>query len=327
MIDVANRAKVSPATVSRVLNGKDTAHFSAETADRVLAAASALNYRPSELGRSLRTSSTRTVALLVPTATGWLCADLASSLEPVLYRNGLSMLLCNTAESAEHQDSYLEEMISRGISSIVMLGAVPSPQLPRLSQDAAPLVFVNRRPPRKVRGDFVGIDYAAAASEVADHFLDSGYDNCAIIHGLRSDSASVERLAGFSQRLKKRGAPLAESARIESPLTPEAGYERGLELLGRKRRPRAVFCCNDSIAYGVYRAAVELGLKVPSDVALFGFDDNRMNRWLAPWLSTVHIPVEDFGPAIAEILTEPSTGPREPRTILLPHTLVLRDSA
>ena len=325
--DVARLARVSAATVSRVLNGKDLAHFTPETADRVVAAARKLNYRPSELGRSLRTSTSRAAALLVPTTVG-LSAELADSLEPVLYRNGLSMLLCNTGGIPERQDEYLAQVESRGVSAIVLSGVVKSPNLLRLSTMRTPVVFVNRRPPKPIKGDFVGIDYRAAGRDVADYFVAKGFHDCAVIQGLQADGASVERLAGFVERLREEGITLPMARRIKSPLTPEAGYSRGKLLLSGPRRPRAVFCGNNSVAYGLYRVCAEMRLRIPDDVAIFGFDDNRMNRWLAPWLSSVRIPVQDFGPAVAKILTDRSSEDRRgPQTVILPHKLVLRESA
>jgi len=253
----------------------------------------------------------------------------ASSLEPVLREAGMSMLLCNTAENPERQDEYLDQVMSRGISAVVLLGAVESPGLQRVAQTETPVVFVNRRPPTPVTGHFVGIDNRSAGAAVADHFVSRGYRDCAVIHGPQRCAASAERLAGFRARLSQHGIKLPASRQIESALTSDAGYERARTLLTRSRPPRAVFCGNDSIAYGVHGAASETGLRVPDDLAIFGFDDNRLNRWLAPWLSTVHVPVQDFGPAIAEILQERRNdgATQPPATVLLPYTLVIRDSA
>jgi LacI family transcriptional regulator len=328
VVDVARRAGVSVATVSRVLNGKDTARFSGETADRVWAVARELNYSPSELGRSLRTAKSRAAALLVPDATNGFCADVASSLEPVLREAGMSMLLCNTAEDPERQDEYLEQVVSRGVSAVVLLGAVESPGLLRISRTDTPVVFVNRRPPDPVKGHFVGIDNRSAGAAVAEHFVARGYEDCAVVIGPQRYAASAERLAGFRAKLKEHGIKLPAGRQIESALTSEAGYEQARSLLAAAKPPRAIFCGNDSIAYGVHCAATEAGLHVPRDLAIFGFDDSRLNRWLAPWLSTVHVPVQDFGPAIAEILQDRRKGvAQSPSTVLLPYTLVIRDSA
>lgn len=326
--DVARRAGVSVATVSRVLNGKDPSRFSAETAERVLAAAREMNFTPSELGRQLRTAKASAVALLVPDAANGFCADVASTLEPALQAIRLSMLLCNTSEDPERQDQYLRQMVNRGISANILLGAVESRYLRELSDSGRPLVFINRRPPAPIAGHFVGIDNRAAGRAVAEHFIARGFDRCAMIHGPQRYAASSERLTGFRERLAEAGIGLPQECQVESALTPEAGYARAKELLTRHMRPRAIFCGNDSIAYGVYRAARDAGLRVPEDIALFGFDDNRMNQWLAPWLSTVRVPVQDFGPVIADILQEHNeSADIAPKTVLLPFELILRNSA
>lgn len=326
--DVARLAGVSVATVSRVLSGADPRRFSEETAERVRDAARQMNYFPSELGRSLRTATSRSAALLVPDTTNEFCADVAASLEAALQKSHLSMILCNTAEDPVRQDNYLNQIEARGIGAIVIQGVVESPKLLELSRRNVPIVFINRRPPEPIQGDFVGIDNYAAGRDVAEHFLLKGYHDCAAIHGSLSYAASRERLLGFKERLSAVGIGLEPQRMIQSALTPDAGYAHAKSLFARSQKPRAIFCGNDAIAYGVYRAALEEGLIVPGDVAIFGFDDNRMNRWLAPWLSTVHVPVADFGEAVAEILREQSENPsRDVRTVLLPYSLAIRESA
>jgi LacI family transcriptional regulator len=205
---------------------------------------------------------------------------------------------------------------------------VESSYLREISQGQIPLVFVNRRPPAPITGHFVGIDNQAAGRAVADHFIARGYLDCAVIHGPQRYAASADRLAGFRARFREEGVLIPPDRQIESALTSEAGYARACELFARPDRPRAAFCGNDSIAYGVYRASMETGLRVPDDLAILGFDDNRLNQWLAPWLSTVHVPVHDFGQAIADILQgRPEGAEKTPRTVLLPFTLVHRSSA
>jgi LacI family transcriptional regulator len=326
--DVARLAEVSVATVSRVLSGRHRARFSRETEQRVLEAARMLNYQPSELGRSLRTAQARAAALLVPDTTNGFCADVASSLEPILHANGMSMLLCNTAEDPARQDEYLIQIVSRGISAIVLLGAIASPELLRLSLSSTQLVFVNRRPPASIAGDFVGIDNFQAGRDVAAYFISKGYHDCAAIHGPLHYAASAERLGGFCARMNEEGIEVPGARRIEISLTPEAGYSAACRLLLSSRKPRAIFCGNDSIAYGVSAAATECGLRVPEDIAICGFDDNRLNRWLAPWLTTVHVPAIDFGPAIVDILrATANAGERTPTSVIFPHRLVVRQSA
>lgn len=323
MMDVARASGVSVATVSRVLNGK-AASVAPATAERVSAALRSLHYSPSEIGRSLKTSATRIVVLLVPDSTNDFCADVATSLEHALQTIGRSMVLCNTAEEPDRQDQLLRDAESLRPSAIVLLGAIDTPTLRSLVHRHSRVIFVNRRPPPGIRAPYVGIDNYSAGRMVAEHFLAHDYVDCAVIHGPRQYSASRERLTGFLDRFLEAGA--SKHVRpIQSGLTIDAGYQHGREIVATKL-PRAIFCGNDMIAYGVNRAVHEAGLQVPGDVALFGFDDNRVNRWLAPWLTTVHVPALDFGEAVRSILDREGQRDQNPE-VILPFTITYRTSA
>lgn len=324
VFDVAQACGVSIATVSRVLTGK-SASVAPATAERVNAAAIALNYRPSEIGRSLKASTTRIVVLLVPDATNDFCADVATSLEQALQRVGLSMVLGNTGEDAARQDQLLADAESLRPSAIVLLGAIDTQDLRALAERNRRIVFINRRPPPSIRAPYVGIDNRLAGRAVAEHFLARGYLDCAVIHGPRQYSASRNRLEGFLACFAEAGAA-GRVRQIESRLTMEAGYEHGRALLAAVPPPRAVFCGNDMIAYGLHRAAQEAGARIPDDIAIVGFDDNRVNAWLAPWLTSVHVPALDFGAAVVSILRGGAEG-RGGADVILPFTLTLRRSA
>ena len=321
--DVARVAEVSTATVSRVFTGK-TSSVAPQTLQRVIAAANQLGYTPSEIGRSLRLSTTKVVALLVPDATNHFCTDVSISLEQTLRRVGLSMMLGITGQDGENQDGLLEDALGLRPHAIVVLGAVDTPKLRQVAQTRDRVVFLNRRPPMEINAAFVGIDDFAAGREVAQYFCDKGYVDCAVIHGSRRHSASRGRLDGFMAYMAEQGVDLGRVQSIESRLTLEEGYQLGGQLLRSPRPPRAILGGNDMVAYGVHRAAVELGARVPDDLAICGSDDNRINDWLAPWLTSVHIPALDFGPAIVSLLGEAGAGRRE---IILPFSLTVRTSA
>ncbi len=324
IVDVAKACGLSTATVSRVLGGQSDTVAPA-TAAKVLEAVRALGYTPSAIGRSLRTSTTRVVVLMVPDATNDFCADVAISLEGALQDLGLSMVLCNTAENPTQQDRLLADAESLRPYAIVLLGAIDTPKLQEMAETSRSMVFVNRRPPPPISATFVGIDNSAAGRAVAQHLFEKGLTRCAIIHGPRVYSASRSRLEGFLSFMADNGIPPASIRQIESALTMEAGYEHGLALLRDENPPRAVFCGNDMIAYGIYRAAQELGVKVPEQLAIVGFDDNRVNAWLAPWLTTVRVPALDFGPAVASMIAGPKSND-SPNEVILPFALTIRHS-
>jgi LacI family transcriptional regulator len=323
---VADRAGVSIATVSRVLNGIDT-KAGAETRARVREAAEELGYRPLHAGRTLRMRQTRLVALLIPDIANAFYSAIARSIETTLRRRDHTMILCNTGEDPALQDFYLREMQAYHVRGIALLGAVKSEGLSRVLASGMPIAFVNRKPPDG-GGVFVGIDNLAAGRAVADHFLAQGFRDCGVIHGPLHSSASRERFEGFMARLKESGcAPLPRHI-IHGGLSLEGGYAASEALLAGPARPRAIFCSNDLVAYGLFRRCRENGLSVPQDVAVFGFDDNPLNDWTAPWLSTVHISYDAFGAAVTEALFRMWEGKGPARQAeLLPFSIKLRGSA
>lgn len=326
---VAQRAGVSIATVSRILNEVPN-RASAATILRVRAAARDLDYRPSRAGSTLRSGRSRVVALLVPDPANAYNAAVAASVEQALRRSERSVVLCGTGEDPAVQDEFLLEMQAHAVCGIVLLGAVPSPVLRQFVTEGQPIVFVNRRDPTGTDAAFVGIDDRRAGREVADHFLRRSYAPCALLHGPLDSSATLERVRGFSERLAEAGHALDPAYVVArgshaDPMT--SGYRCATPLLTLAPRPRAIFCTTDESAFGVYRRCRELGVAVPGEVALFGFDGNPLIEFLAPWLSTVSVPYSQFGPAVAEIFDQIWGG--EPRLrspeVIFPHRLIVTD--
>ncbi|WP_431324781.1 LacI family DNA-binding transcriptional regulator [Rhizobium sp. YTU87027] len=320
--DVARLSGVSTATVSRYFSGKADA-ISPRTLESVRHAAKVLGYTPSEIGRSLRLAQSRVVVMLVPDATNHFTADIAVSVESALKGVGLSMVLANTGENAAQQDRLLADAQGLRARAIVLQGAIDTPKLRELVAQQGNLIFVNRRPAKGMNAPYVGIDNFQAGLAVGRYFVERGYRNCVAIHGPRHYSGSTARLDGFLSGIGDTTSVM----QFESAYTMQAGYEHACRLLDGARQKYSVFCANDMIAYGFYRAAIERNLRVPDDLVIFGFDDNRLNEWLAPWLTTVKVPALDFGPAIAELLETPRADQQHDRSIILPFELKVRQSA
>lgn len=331
--DVAAKAGVSIATVSRVVNHAGTAGqgVAPDTRRRVLEAINQLGYVPSQAGRTLRRQASDLVALLIPDITNAFYSAIAHSVEVALRGMGYSMILCNTDEDPELQDKYLQEMQEYQVFAVVLLGAVATSGLRRATEAGVPMTFLNRRAPEGTHMPFVGIDNFAAGRSVARHFLARGYDPVGVIHGPLSSTASRDRYDGFRKELEAGAGLLASEFTASGTLTIESGYAAAERMLRGPRHPAAIFCGNDLMAYGAYRRCRDLRLRVPEDVALFGFDDNPMNDWLADWLSTVRVPYERFGAATAELIgqlpasrEDASSG--SAKEVVLPYQLVIRDS-
>lgn len=320
--DVARLSGLSTATVSRYFGGKADA-IAPETIEKVKKAAETLGYTPSEIGRSLRLARSRVVVMMVPDATNHFTADVAASVENALKGVGLSMVLANASEDAEQQDRLLVDAQGLRARAIVLQGAIDTPRLREICARQNNVIFVNRRPAEGIVAPYVGVDNYAAGFAVGKYFAERGYQNCVALHGPKTYSGSTERLEGFIAGLDNSGSV----QQIEGNYTMESGYERGRELLISSSAKLSIFCGNDMIAYGVHRAALELKRRIPEDLILMGFDDNRLNEWLAPWLSTVSVPATDFGPAIANLIDHPSNVAIGKQNILVPFKINFRGSA
>lgn len=321
---VAERAGVSIATVSRVLNGVAN-KASAQTAERVRSAASELGYRPMGAGRSLRRRQSRLVAVLAANLANPAMAAIAASTEAALRRAGYVMVLCDTHDRPDLQDEYLLEMRAQYACGIVLLGAVSSPALKAFvsASQEVPLVFVNRRNPRGAGGCYVGIDNREAGAEVARWFGAQGWQRVALIHGRMFSSATAERVEGFRAEVKALGLqlPARRVLTVDDAEHLEIGHQSMARLLAMSPRPDAVFCTSDLIAYGAQRSCAEAGLVAGRDMHLVGFDDSPLNEWIAPWLHAVRVPYAAYGSAIVRALQG------ERADIVLPHQLVVRQAA
>lgn len=298
---VAELARVSNATVSRVVNGQ-TGKVSEATRARVQDAVRKLNYTPSRAGSALRSGRSQMVALVLPDRFNSYNQGLAAALEKAVRQSGKVMVLCTTDESPDKQDAILHEMRSQLACGIVILGAVASPGLRKAIAEGEPVVLVNRRFNGRMRAPFVGVDNAPAAARVADELVARGVSSVGVFHGPVSSSATAERLRGFRERYQA----LAPRAKLESfalsTFSKEEGYARAASLLAAGRRMPTIFCTSDEIAYGVARAYREAGIVPGRDLTLFGFDGSPINEYLTPWLNTVQVDCAAYGPAIVGLL-------------------------
>lgn len=285
--DVAKRAGVSIASVSRVLN-EGTGSFSDRTKLRVMKAVEELDYNPNQIGRALRAQTDDTYALIISNIQNNFYAAVAWEIERILNEEGKAVLLFTTNEDPGLQDRCLEEIRSRQVTGTFMLCAVESPRLIEMAKNNK-LLFINRRVKKLPNVPFVGIDDVAAAKEIARAATRNLSGHIGIIRGPRSSDTSSRRFEGMQTALEQAGVLVNNEDTREASLSMESGYEAAVSLLSSKKYA-ALLCGNDQIAYGVHRRCREIGLVIPDDMKIFGFDDNPLNEWLAPWLNTVRVP-------------------------------------
>lgn len=320
---VAAQAGVSVSTVSRIVNGQ-TRRASAETVERVQKLVAALGYRPNHVGRTLRRRESRIVAMLSPNLDNPAMSAIAASVETALRSAGYVMILCDTHDRPDLQDEYLHAMRAQVVQGYVIVNAVPSEGLSASVDRGDSIVFVGRRNPDG-GGSFVGIDNRRAGVDAANHLWEQGIRDLALIYPTQGSSTTRERVDGFISRLRELGLPAEAVQQAEAPGLShlEVGYAAAQRLVERQAWPQGLFCPSDLMAYGAYRLASEHGKQIPEDCRLVGVDDNALNAWIAPWLTSVRIPYPDFGVKVVDQLQTLWAG-GQPSEQLLPHELIVR---
>lgn len=320
--DVARRAGVTQPTVSRALSGAKG--VSEATRQRVVAAASALGYVPSEAGRSLRTRTARRIGIVAPELTNPFYPELIEPLRARLDANGFRAALITDHDENPVVVSSLADGSLDGV--ILTTSLVDSHLAADLLGRGIPVVLVNREIDR-TDADRCVVDNVAGARQVADLLAGLGHTRIAAIMGRRSTSTGRDREAGFRRGLRSRGLPLPAAFVRRGPFTHEAGRAAMTDLLGLAEPPTAVFCGNDVVALGAYDAALELGLRIPDDLTLVGFDDIAMARWQAFRLTTVRVDLTALAETAVDLLLQRLRDPARPvERVVVPPELVLRNS-
>lgn len=324
--DVAKRAGVSPATVSRVLSGAKG--VSEATRQRVLAVARELHYSPNYIARSLKKRQTNTIALIISDITNPFFTTLARGVEDRASEHGFNTIFCNTDEDPKVEAAYVELMLRRQVDGLLISSCSNGESLDFLVRRNVPVVLVDRRIPQ-ARWDYVIGDSEYGAYALTRHLIEvHGKRKIAIISGPLTLSTSRERVEGYRRALREAGIhPLPEHIRVGA-YKEEFGYQATKELLTGGLSVEAIFAGNNVIAVGAIRAARELGVRVPEDLALVTFDDFELASALFPFLTAAKQPAYTIGALAVEMLLERIRGEkiRERREVVLRPEIIIRKS-
>lgn len=322
--DVARVAGVSPATVSRVLNG--TSKVSDERARRVRQAAGDLAYQPFGPARALRRQRTTVWAAVVADIQNPFFTGILRGLEDVAVAENHRLVLCNSDEDLGKEAGYVEIAIAERMAGVVIaVASTEQSDLDPLIEAGIPVVAIDRRPNRDGI-DSVVVDNRLGAAQATAHLIDAGASRVACITGPARVSTAESRLAGYRDALAAR-AVRAESRLVRrADFREQGGHRAALALLRAPDPPDALFVANNLMTLGALRAVRDLGLRVPEDVAVIGFDDAPWTTLTSPQLSVVAQPVNEIGRQAGRLLA--SAGPGLPgRHLVLAPTLVVRESS
>lgn len=320
--DVARVADVSKTTVSHVLSGKRP--VATPTRARVETAIRELGYRPDGLARSLRTRRTHMVALVIPDITNPYYPLLARGLEDGM-DGGYRTFICNSDGHSEREHDFLEEVADRRADGIVLDSfTVGSEWISAVVPAGTSIVRIGTTVIDDPGYDTVHADDEHGAYRATKHLMNKGHRRVAMIQG--PPGAGGKRNEGYLRALDEGGAPIDPALVVSGEWTRLGGAAAGRRLLGLSDPPTAIFCANDLMALGAMDAARELGMEVPRDVALVGFDDIEAAAMVSPALTTVSNLAYETGLMAGVMLRERMTGRFRgaPRTVTLPCRLVER---
>lgn len=324
--DVAQRAGVSPATVSRVLNGSGA--VSAERAARVREAAAELGYTPSGPARALRQQRTRVWAAIIADIQNPFFTSMVRGMEDVALDEGHRLVLGNTDEDLDKEAAYLDIAVAEQMAGVVIaVASARDSKLDVLIERNVPVVAVDRRPKRhEDEIDSVLVDNELGARQATEHLLAAGAKRIACITGPARVSTAGERLAGHQRALRDHGVAPDADLVLRADFKEDGGYAAARQLLSARRKPDALFVANNLMTLGALRAVKESGLRIPDDLLLVGWDDAPWTTLTEPQLTVVAQPTHEIGRQAARLL---ATASRDlpPRHVVLPPTLVARASS
>src|SRR5215831_108197 len=326
--EVARKAGVSTATVSRVLSQPDV--VSPATRRRVLHAVERLGYEPNSTAKNLRTLRTGKLLVTVPDISNPFFSLILQGIEDAAQREGYSVLLGDTQHDDRREDSYAAMLKRKEADGLIFLGH----RLPKTAAElvramapgCAPVVNGCEFSPR-LGIPSVHIDNAKAASEAMDHLYRLGHRRIGIVTGPLVSPLSRDRLRGATSRARQQRAE-RDFIVMNGDFSIESGSVAAERLLGRRDPPTAIFCFNDEMAMGVLETAKRRHLRVPDDLSVVGFDDIRFARYTDPPLTTIAQPMRAIGEGTVRLLLQilNGDGVTAPESVTLPHTLTVRSS-
>ncbi|MFY1633822.1 LacI family DNA-binding transcriptional regulator [Solwaraspora sp. WMMB335] len=323
--DVARQAEVSPATVSRVVNGH--ANVDPALAERVRRAMRELDYRPNAVARNLRRSRTTLWAVVISDIGNPFFTAVVRGVEDIAQRAGYSVVLCNTDEDPAKEARYLNAVLAEQVAGVIIAPSGPAAGLDRLTDARVPMVVIDRQL-HGGRVDTVLVDNEHGAQLATAHLVESGYQRIACITGRRGVYTASSRLTGYRRALADAGRPYEEDLVRYADFRSDGGYRAMADLLRLATPPDALFVANNLMTVGAVECLVDNGVKVPTEMGVVGFDELPWAHLVRPALTTVTQPTYQLGESAARLLTERIAAPdRAAATVTLPTKLQIRESS
>lgn len=323
--DVAERAGVSVATVSYVLNNGPRP-VAPETRVKVEEAIAELGYYPNELARSLRLQQSSTIGLILPNIMNPVFAEIAHELESACRQEGFVLLLCNSDRQHDREEHFIQILRAKQVDGVVITPHDdPVALIQPLVQARIPVVVLEHDLPGV---HCIVMDEQQGGRIATQHLIDLGHQRIALLRRTPSSALSRERFIGYRQSLVAAGIAFDPRLVLECAAGQTAGAQAMQQLLALAEPPTAVFTHNDVLAMGALYAIRQAGLRAPDDISVVGYDDISSAAYFSPSLTTVRSPKAELGAlagrTILDLVRHKNDMP--PQTVTLPVELVVRTS-
>ncbi|CAH1604764.1 substrate-binding domain-containing protein [Vibrio jasicida] len=327
MKDIAKLAGVSTSTVSHVIN--KTRFVSEEISERVNNAAKELNYyAPSALARSLKVNRTKTIGMLVTTSTNPFFGEVVKGVERSCYHKGYSLILCNTEGDNERMRESINTLLQKRVDGLILMCSSLEgeridvferyPDIPVVVMDWGPMLFTSDKiQDNSLRGGYLAAKY----------LIDCGHQEIGCITGPLIKHQAQMRYEGYKRAMIEAELEFNANWIVESDFECEGGYQAFKKMAERGSLPSSIFVSNDMMAMGAINAANELGIKIPEQLSIIGYDDIHIAKFMSPSLTTIHQPKYRLGQAAVEtLLRKLDDKSDEAQVVQLEPTLVERNS-
>lgn len=326
MIDVAQAASVSVATVSAVING--TSKVSPELTQRIEGAIAAIGYQRNAIARSLKIGTTRTIGLTVADIRNPFFTDVVATIQQVLNKAGYAVMLCSNDEDTAKQDDQIKLLLDRMVDGLIIAPAGEDEIMKRLvNATRKPVVLIDRIC-EGLDIDAVVLDNLSAVFDATTYLVGLGHRRIGYLSGPPDTSTGRDRLAGYRKALETAGVDFVADFVRDGKFREADGYRAAMQLLTMPSRPTAIFSANNLMVIGAMRAIRDMGLSCPADISVASMDDFPWADVFSPRLTTVAQPVEAIGEQAALLLLDRLQGraPDRARQIVLRGSLMVRNS-
>ncbi|QZT35059.1 catabolite control protein A [Caldalkalibacillus thermarum TA2.A1] len=324
--DVAREAGVSMATVSRVVNGNP--NVKPVTRKKVLETIKRLGYRPNAVARGLASKRTTTVGVIIPDISSLFYAELTRGVEDIANMYNYNIILCNSDQRPEKEIHLVNTLLEKQVDGLLFMGSqLTDEHIDLFSTSTVPVVLASTKDEKEEMPSVV-IDYKQAAYDAVKLLLDKGHTRIGFISGPAKEKYSgQERLAGYRNALEEAGLAVDETLIRYGDYRYDSGLKAAGELIDMADRATAIIAMSDEMAIGAIHACQDLGLNIPEDVEVIGFDNTRLTSMVRPRLTSVVQPMYDIGAVAMRLLTKFMNKEKiDNHLVVLPHRIEERES-